>query len=287
MMCSTRSLIKQVRQSEESFGQIRFFAQSTRMSRLATLFLFVVLFCSIHERVSSWKLAKVTSWSKQGAMKILGSFAVATSLLSNVEPPQAAQAYDRLNAATAAGTRVNSDAESLLRYGLPISNDKEIRQIQSNLETCKVNLKTRRVEFAKQDVKNVRNLLEQNEKQILKSISPKNQAAGEKAFAKFKADLDPLAALLEKETATGSGSVQERSALDSAFAAQKTVALDLSALEELMVPEGFKRVIPEEFAGLPVLQGRAEVEMVMKKADGSQYNVDGNLYDSVKLNLVC
>ena len=205
---------------------------------------------------------------------------------SNLEPPQAAHAYDRLNAATAAGTRVNSDAESLLRYGLPIANDKEIRQIQSNLETCKVNLKTRRVEFAKQDIKNVRNLLEQNEKQILKSIAPKNQAAGEKALAKLKADLDPLAALLEKETATGSGSVQERSALDLAFAQQKVAAVDLTALEELMVPESFKRVIPEEFAGLPVLQGRAEVEMVFKKPDGSQYNVDGNLYDSVKLNLV-
>lgn len=256
------------------------------MSRLATLLLFVVLVCSIHERVSSWKLGAVTSWSKQSAVKILSSMAVATSLLSNVQPPEAALAYDRLNAATAAGTRVNSDPESLLRYGLPIADDKEIRKIQSNLETCKLNLKTRRVEFAKQDIKNVRNLLEQNEKQILKTIGTKNQAAGEKAIAKFKADLEPLATLLEKETSTGSGSVQERSALDSANAAQKTVALDLSALEELMVPEGYKRVIPEEYAGLPVLQGRAEVEMVMKKPDGSQYNVDGNLYDTVKVNLV-
>jgi hypothetical protein len=49
----------------------------------------------------------------------------------------------------------------------------------------------------------------------------------------------------------------------------------------LLVPDDFKRTIPEEFKDLPALQGRAEVEMVIKKPDGSQYDVDGKLYDQV------
>ena len=188
--------------------------------------------------------------------KALGALVVATGMVGQFEPALPAMAYDRLNAATAAGTRVNSDAESLLRYGLPIPNDKEIRDVQANLEQCKMNLKTRRVEFAKQDIKNVRTLLAQNENKILKAVAAKNQDKVTAAVAQLKADLDPLEKLLEKETSTGSGSVQERSALDAAFVAQRTVANDLTVVEELLVPDGFKRAIPEEYAGLPALQVR-------------------------------
>ena len=39
----------------------------------------------------------------------------------------------------ASGTRVNSDPESLLRYGLPITN-KEVREIQTSVEQTKANL---------------------------------------------------------------------------------------------------------------------------------------------------
>ena len=197
----------------------------------------VVLIAS-NQRVEAWKMnvasTKFEALSRQG-MKILGSLVIASSLVANIEP-QSAVAYDRLNAATAAGTRVNSDPESLLRYGLPITNDKEIRDIQTNLETCKMNLKTRRVNFAQGDVKNVRNLLAQNENKIIKAVSPSKLSKAQAALDKFKADLDPLEALLSAETNTGSGSVQERSALDGAIAAQKLVSRDLTALEELLVP---------------------------------------------------
>jgi len=45
-----------------------------------------------------------------------------TCLLRTTASPIIAHADARLNAPSAAGTRVNSDAESLLRYGLPIKN---------------------------------------------------------------------------------------------------------------------------------------------------------------------
>jgi hypothetical protein len=227
-----------------------------------------VFLCLLHAS-TAWRLgtgrqaaesSRISSTSSSSSTarfhvaKALSALVVATGMVGQFAPVMPAAAYDRLNAATAAGTRVNSDAESLLRYGLPIPNDKEIRDVQANLEQCKMNLKTRRVEFAKQDIKNVRQLLAQNENKILKTVSPKNQDKAVAALEKLKADLDPLQAVLEKETSTGSGSVQERTALDAAFVAQRVAANDLTEVEVLLVPDGFKREIPEEYAGLPALQ---------------------------------
>ena len=64
--------------------------------------------------------------------------------------------------------------------------------------------------------------------------------------------------------------------------AQGELAAELSVFEGLLVPDDFRRNIPEEFSNLPALQGRAGVEMVIKKPDGSQYDVDGKLYDEVR-----
>jgi len=59
-----------------------------------------------------------------------------------VHPPGFADA--RLNALTAAGTRVNRDPKSLLRYGLPLAQKdpvtKELREAQTSMrvleQTC-------------------------------------------------------------------------------------------------------------------------------------------------------
>ena len=60
----------------------------------------------------------------------------------------------------------------------------------------------------------------------------------------------------------------------------------LSKFEELLVPDDFRRQIPDEYKKLPNLQGRAMVNMVMKRADGSQYDIEGKLYDSVDIDMV-
>lgn len=44
-----------------------------------------------------------------------------------------------------------------------------------------------------------------------------------------------------------------------------------------MVSDDYKRVVPDEYKDLPILQGRAEVVMVIVKPDGSQFNIDGKL----------
>ena len=70
---------------------------------------------------------------------------------------------------SAAGTRVNSDPESLLRYGLPINN-KEVREIQTSVELAKANLRTRRQNFAKGDLQKTMELLNKNGEKIVTNM---------------------------------------------------------------------------------------------------------------------
>jgi hypothetical protein len=95
-----------------------------------SLVLIAVLIASHHECVSCYKPlvprflgSKLESFQSQlsKARKALGSIVIASTLLNipmNVQQVNAVDRYNnKLNAPTASGTRVNSDAESLLRYG--------------------------------------------------------------------------------------------------------------------------------------------------------------------------
>lgn len=206
----------------------------------------------------------------------------------------------RLNAPTAAGTRVNRDAESLLRFGLPFES-KEARALQDAVENVKNNLKVllfiadpslsyspqaRRIEFAKRDVSGARATINKNRAKLLAVVPPNHRAAAEASLDKISAGLEPLESAIASEGSTSSGSLQQRDAYDTAFAAQEAVARELSTFEELLVPDDFRRPIPAEYKGLPALQGRAEVEMVLRRPDGSQYDVEGRLFDEVRLRMV-
>jgi hypothetical protein len=107
-----------------------------------------------------------------------------------------------------------------------------------------------------------------------------------KSLARLKEDIGPVKDAINAVESAGQGSVQQLSSLEDAKAAQSILAAELSYFEGLLVPDDFKRNIPEDFLKLPALQGRAEVEMVIKKADGSQFDVDGKLYNEVKLEMV-
>ncbi|KAJ1433672.1 hypothetical protein B484DRAFT_9900, partial [Ochromonadaceae sp. CCMP2298] len=194
-------------------------------------------------------------------------------------------ADSRLNAPSAAGTRVNSDAESLLRYGLPIDN-KEIRDVQGSVESVKINIKTRRIPFAKLDAQNARRILTQSKAAIFKAVPSTHEAEATQSYSRMLDEIDPLLSALEAESVAGTGSVQERKGLDDSFAAQDVLAHELTTFQELMVPDSFRRTIPEEYASMPQLQRRAQVQMVIKKPGGAQFDIDGKLYDRVNLLMV-
>jgi len=116
----------------------------------------------------------------------------------------------------------------------------DIRNIQASVETAKVNIKTRRINFALNDVKTVKSLLDSKANAILKTI-PSNHVDDAKAsLQRLKDDIEPLLASLNAETSSGSGSLQERRNLDDSFAAQDKLSKELSTFEELMVSDDYK-----------------------------------------------
>eukprot|EP01038_Epipyxis_sp_PR26KG_P006442 gene6442-8863_t len=235
--------------------------------------------CSAVQQINS--IFKTTnSWLNKAAITSTLAFSLSWSYT-----PDLSNADARLNAPSAAGTRVNSDAESLLRNGLPFEN-KNIRTIQENIESAKMNLKTRRINFALTDVQKFKNGLSADKSKIIKDFPANHQQKAQEIITQIIDEIKPLEEAIGEELSAGSGSLQQRKGLDNAYAAQEVVSKDLSRLEELLVPDEFKREIPPEYSNLPALQKRAKVEMVIRRPDNSQYDVDGKLYDNVKVTLV-
>eukprot|EP01041_Mallomonas_annulata_P000581 gene581-1123_t len=230
-------------------------------------------------------MSQSPSWDAKKIVRNAFASILTVSTLSGSFYVQPALADQRLNAATAAGTRVNSDPESLLRYGLPINN-KEVRDIQTAVETIRGDLLSRRLQFAKIDLQNAKSQLKRNGANAIKAMPANHVKAATESLDRLQAALDPLEVAISSTSGEGSGSLQEREKLDEAFAAQKVLSKELSAFEELLVPDDFKRDIPAEYSKLPVLRGRAEVDMVIVKADKGKFDVDGKLYDQVQLKLV-
>ena len=146
-----------------------------------------------------------------------------------------------------------------MRYGLPITNkgffiyiplsfihlithlqSLDIRNIQASVESAKINIKTRRINFALNDVKTVKSLLDSKGNAILKTVPSNHMDNAKASMQRLKEDIEPLLASLNAETASGSGSLQERQNLDDSFAAQDKLSKELSTFEELMISDDYK-----------------------------------------------
>ena len=159
-----------------------------------------------------------------------------------------------------------------------------MRQLQATIEDIRYDISSKRKAAALDGVKKTKTLLAKPDKY---TSSCRQADVCSDAVSKMQADLDPLANALKDSQDSPVGSEQERSALDSAYAYQKKVVDQLNTLEEQMVPAGYKTPVPAEYSDLPQLQGRATVEMVLKKADGkSPFNVEGQNYPQAKLVMV-
>lgn len=165
-------------------------------------------------------------------------------------------------------------------------DNKEVREVQASVESSYINLKTRRVNFAKGDIGNAEEKLKKYSNKIITAAPSTKQSNMKSAIQKFLDDVPLYNQAVTTEMSSGSGSLQERKALDEAFKQQTVLSKDITSIEELLVPANYKRTIPEEYKNLPQLQGRAEVDIEFKKPDNSQFDVDGNLYDSIKMKLV-
>lgn len=99
--------------------------------------------------------------------------------------------------------------------------------------------------------------------------------------------IDPLMTNIADSQQYGSGSDQERAALDSAYIQQNELQGLLTSLEEQMVPEGYATPVPVEYSDLPQLRGgRATVEFVLNKPEGAPFDIEGVNFKTAKMTMV-
>lgn len=192
------------------------------------------------------------------------------------------------NAASSAGSRVNKDAESLLRYGLPLKKSvrSEVRKLQAAVESIKDDVKAKRITAAVQDVDLSKRLLGKSEA-IVAGADPSVKADVQERLAEMTSELVPLGKALA--SIGPAGSPQEREALDEAVMRQARASDLLNQVEARLVDAPKLASIPEEYADSPKLLGRARVEMVLKKgpnAESNKFDIDGALFDRAVLELI-
>lgn len=226
----------------------------------------------------------VPNWERGLSAAILSAALVFSPMVAFPEQTMAQPLAGKQNAPTAAGSRVNKDADSLLRYGLPINNA-AVRKLQNSLETAGGDVRVKRISSAVGGFQSSKDQINKEGGKMLASVRSAELDKAKAQLSGMQEDLSNAVAALSEQN--GQGSVQERAALDRAIASQAAAADKLSTLQELMVPEGFKVAVPPEFANLPQLQGRSVVEFELKKGEaGEKFNIDGDLFDKASLKMV-
>jgi hypothetical protein len=163
----------------------------------------------------------------------------------------------------------------------------KIRKLQSIVEGIRTDIGTKRKNAALDGVKNAKTLLS-NAKDIEKiKASCRDSNICDTYIKQMLTDIEPLQSSLRESLETFQGSEQERKALDDAYMAQKNIVNSITTIEEQMVPSNYKVRVPEEYNDLPQLQGRATVEMIIKKANqGDTFDVLGSTFPQAKLIMI-
>ena len=146
-----------------------------------------------------------------------------------------------------------TDGAALLRYSLPIDNA-EIRKVQGELEGLSQWLRSKRWGPIKKDLKKVERLLDRKRDAILASVPEANQPAAIALLDSLTAELEPIRAAAEAKDKEG------------VWSERKQMLDRVGELEALMV-DGYPFEVPEEYANLPQLKGRATVEITTSRGD--------------------
>jgi len=185
--------------------------------------------------------------------------------------------------ASGTGSRVNKDAESLLRYGLPINN-KEVRKLQVVIEEIKQDIGSKRKSAALDGVKKARTAIKSTASKMTASCRDANFCTT--ILNEMNDNLDPLDQSLKDSQGAQNGSEQERKALDAAYQSQSKIAKQLTALEENMVPANYVTPVPSDYDDLPQLKGRATVEFELVKPDGAPFDIEGTNFPKANMVMV-
>jgi len=191
---------------------------------------------------------------------------------------------DAKEMASGSGARVNKDAESLLRYGLPIPKDKEIRKFQVTIEEIRQDIASKRKAAAIDGIGKTKKTLA-SKSAAFKAMCRDQSACGS-ILTEISGDLPVLEDALKDAQNVMNGSDQERVSLDLSYTKIDNVSKLLTKLEEQMVPEGYSTPVPELYSDLPQLKGRATVEFIVQKPNNEPYVIEGKNYKEAKMVMV-
>ncbi|KAL5723761.1 cytochrome P450 monooxygenase 38 [Ranunculus cassubicifolius] len=148
------------------------------------------------------------------------------------------------------------DPEALLRYALPINN-KAIREVQAPLEDITQSLKvsgTRGLDAVERNARQAYRLLKQGKGLILLGIAESKREHGMELIEKLEDGIKEFQQIvLEKDR-------------DVIVEKHKELLQYLEGVEEDMV-DSFPYQVPEEYNSMPLLMGRASVDMKVKVKD--------------------
>ncbi|CAH8334455.1 unnamed protein product [Eruca vesicaria subsp. sativa] len=148
------------------------------------------------------------------------------------------------------------DPGALLRYALPIDN-KAIREVQKPLEDITDSLKIAGVKALDSVERNVRQAsrsLQQGKSMIVAGFAESKKDHGNELIDKLEAGMQDMLQIVEDRKR------------DAVAPKQKEILQYVGGIEEDMV-DGFPYEVPEEYRNMPLLKGRATVDMKVKIKD--------------------
>ena len=180
-----------------------------------------------------------------------------------------------------------TDPTALLRYSLPFENY-PARKLQRSVEDIGLQLRGKRWGPINSDVKKASRVLNYKTDELLADIPEQNRDQAEALLPEIKDNLNELREVVDQRN------------IEEVWRTRREILQQLDDLEALFVEE-FPFSVPEEYADLPKLKGRATIEVETSEgnltviADGysapiSAGNfvdlVDRGFYDGLEINRV-
>lgn len=146
-----------------------------------------------------------------------------------------------------------TDGSALLRYALPIDNY-PIREVQSSLEDIGNHIRSKRWGPINSDLGKASRVLSSRRDEILASIPEDRKSDGEALLTEITQGVNELRQAVE---------AKDR---EQVIPIKGEVLQKVGQIEKLMV-KGFPFEVPEQYANLPQLKGRATIEMETDKGN--------------------
>ena len=146
-----------------------------------------------------------------------------------------------------------TDPQAILRYSLPIEND-SVRKLQESLEDISNQLRGKRWKNIGRDITDASFVLSARRDKLLANIPESRQPQAESLIERLTEGTKELKEIVDSKDR------------EATYVKRKELLDYVTNLEELMVV-GYPFEVPEEYANLPQLLGRATVVLETNKGD--------------------